>query len=227
MPMSLDCLGQTCLAPSLRLARRLQKKLRERRVGQNALQGVLSRLFLRVGCSLLYIAGFHSYQWLISCLVPGDAETIPGVSGIEGVSAGMEIDGWLRGRHIVVTRSLVLLAGGPSMMSLRLSTVEVRAGSCWSRHLMTGNICVQMRKLLVLFQFDSKYYHISCLLDQFVTDPAAIVIRATGHQMVSLCRSVCEEEKAQLLSPLMNSLYFLPQFGSTVFVFGVQCTFCC
>ena len=49
------------------------------------------------------------------------------------------------------------------------------------------------------------FYHISCLLDQFATDPAATVIRAIGHQMVSLCRSVCEEEKAQLLSPLMNS----------------------
>ena len=49
------------------------------------------------------------------------------------------------------------------------------------------------------------FYHISCFLDQFVTDPAATVIRATGNQTVSLCRSVCEEEKAQLLFPLMNS----------------------
>ena len=49
------------------------------------------------------------------------------------------------------------------------------------------------------------FYHISCYLEQFVTDPAATVNRATGHQMVSLCRSVFEEEKAQLLSPLMNS----------------------
>ena len=137
MPMSLDCLGQTCLTPSLRLARRLQKKkLSERRVGRSALQRVLSRLFLRVSCSLSYIAGFHSCQWRISCLFPGDAETIPGVSGIEDVSTSVETDGQLRGRHIVVTRSLVPLAGGPSMMSVRLSTVEVGAGSCWSRHLM-------------------------------------------------------------------------------------------
>ena len=48
------------------------------------------------------------------------------------------------------------------------------------------------------------FYHMACLLDQFVTDPAATVIRATGHQMVSLCRSVSEEEKAQLLYPLMS-----------------------
>ena len=63
-----------------------------------------------------------------------------------------------------------------------------------------------MRKLLVLFQVGSKFFNIFvCFADQFVTDPAATVIRATGHQMVSLCRSVCEEEKALLLSPLMNS----------------------
>ena len=41
----------------------------------------------------------------------GDAETIPGVSGNEEVSTGVETDGQLRGRHIVVTRSLVPLAG--------------------------------------------------------------------------------------------------------------------
>ena len=135
--MSLDSLGQTCLAPSLRLARRLQKKkLSERRVGRIALQRFLSRLFLIVGCSLFYIAGFQSYQRLFSCLFPGDAGTIPGVSGNEDVSTGVETDGQLRGRHIVVTRSLVPSAGGPSMISLRLFTVVVGAGSCWSRHLM-------------------------------------------------------------------------------------------
>ena len=130
MSLSLDCLGRTCLAPSLRLARQFQKKkLSERRVGRSALQRVLSGLFLRVGCSLFFIAGFQSYQWLFSCLFPGDAETISGVSGNEDVSTGVETDGQLKGRHIVVNRSLVLLAGGPSMMSLRLSTLEVGVGS--------------------------------------------------------------------------------------------------
>ena len=134
--MSLDCLGQTCLAPSVRLAGRLrEKKLSEKIVGRSALQRVLSQLFLRVGCSLFYIPGFQSFQWLISCLFPGDAETISGVSGNEDVSTGVETAGQLRGRHIVVTRSLVPLAGGPSMMSLRLSTVEVGAGSYSSRPL--------------------------------------------------------------------------------------------
>ena len=135
--MSLDCLGQTCLVPSLRLARRLLKKrLRRRKVGQSALQRVLSRLFLRICCSIFYIARFWSYQWLILCLFAGDAETIPVVSAYEVVSTGVETDYQLRGCHIVVTRNPVLLAGGPSMMSLRLSTDKIGAGTSWSRRLM-------------------------------------------------------------------------------------------
>ena len=130
MVMSLDCLGQTCLVPSLRLARRLQKKKpRERRVRLNALQRVLSRLFLRVGCSLFYITGFCHISGSFPVLFLDDAETISGVSGNEDVLTGVETDGQLRGRHIVVTRSLVSLAGGPNMMSLRLSTVEVETWS--------------------------------------------------------------------------------------------------
>ena len=121
----------------LRLARRLQRrKLSERKVGRSALQRVLSRLFLRVGCFLIYIAGFQSYQWLISFWFPGDAKTILWVTGNEDVSTGVVSDGQLRGRHIVITRSLVPLAGGPGMMSLRLSTVEVGTESCWNRRLM-------------------------------------------------------------------------------------------
>ena len=68
-----------------------------------------------------------------------------------------------------------------------------------------GNKCVQLRNLLVLFLVDSKCLPHLCLLDQFVTDPAATVNRDTGHQMVSLCRSTCEEVKAQMLSLLNNS----------------------
>ena len=56
-------------------------------------------------------------------LFAGDAETIPGVSGNEFVSTDVESDGQLKGRHIVVTRSLVPLAGGSSKMSPRLSTI--------------------------------------------------------------------------------------------------------
>ena len=146
MPISLDCLGQTCLDPSLRLVHRLQKKkLSERRVGRSALQRVFSRLFVRVGCSLFYIAGFQSYQWLVACLFPCDAETIPGVSGNEDVSTGVETDGQLRGRHIVVTRSLVLLAGGPQLDVPEAVHSRGRSRELLEQAFDDGNICVKMR----------------------------------------------------------------------------------
>ena len=199
LQLILVCLGQTCLVPSLRLTRRLRKKkLRERRIGQNALHRVISRLFPRVGCSLSYIEGFLSYQWLIFHVFAGDAGTIPGVSGNEDVSTGVETDGQLRGRHIVVTRSLVPLAGEAVHSRGRSRELLKRAFD-------DRNNCVQMRNLLVLIYDDSKFLPHLCLLDQFITDLAATVIRVTGPQMVSLCRSVCEKEKAQLLSPLMKS----------------------
>ena len=101
-----------------------RKKSQTKRAPKRPLTAVLeSWLFSILHCRFL------SYQWLIPCLSLGDAETIPGVSGNEDVSTGMETDGQLRGRHIVVTRILVPLAGSPSMKSLRLSTGEVGAGS--------------------------------------------------------------------------------------------------
>ena len=79
-----------------------------------------------------------------------------------------------------------------------------------------------------MFFVDSKFFlpHL-CLLHQFVTDPAAPVFRVIGHQMVSLICSVFQKEKAQLLSLFLNRWCFLHRFSSTVFVFGVQCTYLC
>ena len=43
------------------------------------------------------------------------------------------------------------------------------------------------------------------VLNQYSGNPSSSLIRATGHQLVSLCRSVVEEEKNQLLGPLIAS----------------------
>ena len=43
------------------------------------------------------------------------------------------------------------------------------------------------------------------LLDHFSADPAITPINATGRQLVSLCRSVCAEERAQILDPIVTS----------------------
>ena len=49
-----------------------------------------------------------------------------------------------------------------------------------------------------------KVIHQFCFFHPFVTDSAAIVVLATGHQIVSLCGSICEEEGSQLLILLLN-----------------------
>ena len=43
------------------------------------------------------------------------------------------------------------------------------------------------------------------VLDHFSADPAITPINATGHQLVSLCRSVCAEERAQIVDPIVTS----------------------
>ena len=156
--MSLNCLGQMCLVPSLRLARRFQKKKpRERRVRQNALQRVLSPLFLRVGCSLFYIAGFCHISGSFPVLLLGDAETIPGASGNEEVSTGVETDGQLRGRHIVVTKSLVPFAGGPQHDVPEAVYSRGRSRDLLEWAFDDGNYCARLRNLLVSFQDGSKF----------------------------------------------------------------------
>ena len=180
-----------------------RKKSQTKSAPKSTLTSVLESWLL----SILHCR-FLSHQWVIPCLFPGDAETIPGVSGNEDVSTGVETDGQLRGRHIVVTRSLVPLTGGPQHDVPEAVHSRGRSRELLERAFDDGNSFAQMRTLLVLFQVGSKFLPVLFLcrsVDQFVTDPAATVIRATGHQMVSLCRFVSEEEKAQLLSPLMNS----------------------
>ena len=109
-----------------------KKKCQTKRVPKSPLIAVLeSWLLSNLLCRFLLILFAHFLSLFRWC------RNDSGVSGNEDVSTGVETDEQLRGRHIFVTRSLVPLAGGPSMMSLRLSTVEVGAGSCWSRHLMT------------------------------------------------------------------------------------------
>ena len=65
------------------------------------------------------------------------------------------------------------------------------------------------------FQFSSLWVpHLLICLDHFAVDPAITPVNATGHQLVTLCRSVCAEERAQILDPLMGSEYFSMRFVS-------------
>ena len=57
-------------------------------------------------------------------------------------------------------------------------------------------------------------------LDPFPVDPAIARINATGHQLVTLCCSICAEETAQVLDPLMGSKYLTTNFIAFVVFFS-------
>ena len=44
-------------------------------------------------------------------------------------------------------------------------------------------------------------------LDHFPVDPATSPVNATGQQLVTLCRSICAEERAQILDQLLGNMY--------------------
>ena len=43
------------------------------------------------------------------------------------------------------------------------------------------------------------------LLDHFSAHPAIIPINSTGPQLVTLCRPICAEERAQIFDPIVTS----------------------
>ena len=131
----------------------------------------------------------------------------------------METDGQFKGRHLVVTKTLIPGAQNDVLEAVRS---HIRSRKLLKQAFDDGSICIQMRNILILFLNESSFFspHF-CFLDQFVNDPAATVIRAAGHQMVPFCCLMCQEGKAQLLSPILNNEYFFSRFGSVV---CIMCT---
>ena len=103
--------------------------LRRRMSGKGALEKDLSRLLLRVRFCVIYIVDLFLSQWLVILVFVGDAEFAPRVSGRGNASTGVETDDQPKVRGAVVTRHLVLLTGGFSMTSLKVSTLGVKVGS--------------------------------------------------------------------------------------------------
>ena len=128
------------------------KKSQTKRAPKNPLTAVLESWLLSIlHCRYFHISGSFPVLFL------GDAETIPGVSGNEEVSTGVETDGQLRGRHIVVTRSLVPLVGRSQHDVPEAVHSRGRSRELLERAFEDGNSCARMRNLLVLFQVGSKF----------------------------------------------------------------------
>ena len=129
-----------------------RKKSRTKRASKSPLTAVLESWLLSIlHCRFCHNSGSFPVLFL------GDAETIPRISGNEEVSTGMETDGQLRGRHIVVTRSLVPLAGGPQHDVPEAVHNRGRSRELLERAFDDGNSCARLRNLLVLFHVGSKF----------------------------------------------------------------------
>ena len=143
--------------------------------------------------------GTVEYSWYF--IGVSEAATIS--SGWDDIPTEAETRSPVQRRRSVVTKRLVPLAG----------IVAVPFASS-SR---------ERRRELLEEAFDKVMYHLRCgyfvvitdcssflvlvVLDQFTNDPVATPINATGHQLVTLCRAICAEERARTLQPLISSKF--------------------
>ena len=116
--------------------------------GEGALEKDLSRLFLTVRFSLIYIVDLFLGQWFIIPVFASDAEFAPRVSGRDEVPTGVETDGQ---------------TPGIASCGLQSDVSEVVHSLCRSWELMEqafddGKNHVRMRNLLVLFLIGSRFH---------------------------------------------------------------------
>ena len=107
--MSRGLLRLTCRCSSLMLLLSVWRSMSRK----GALEKNLSRLLLGISFSLIYIVESFLGQWFIIFVFvfAGVAKFAAKVSGIDDVTTGVETDGQPMGRHAVVTRRLLPLAG--------------------------------------------------------------------------------------------------------------------
>ena len=127
----------------------------------------------------------------------GAAGDIPCFSGAGDVSTEAEVRHKRRRKHAVITRRFVPLS--QAQLSLELTS---GAEKNWNRPL-TLVMLISSEDTLGLVPCGLRIL-LNCL-GHFPHDPAFTPVRDTGHQLLTLCRSVCAEEKAQILDPLMGS----------------------
>ena len=206
--MNLGWLGQTCLFPSLWLARRLQKKrLREKK--SRTKRAPKSRLTVVLESWLLSI--IHCRDLVISVAhFPSVSRWCRKHSGIfrNWRCIYRRGDWWaVEGASHSCYQEPGTAGWGPQHDILEAVHSRGRKREVLElleRSFDDGKISIQMRNLLALFHVDSNFSPLFCFF------------RSARHRSSCHCNSchwssdgffispICEEEKAQLLSPLMN-----------------------
>ena len=149
--------------------------------------------------SVLYFGKFTTIHYELS--FPGAVSDGPCFSEAGDVSTEAEKRHMRRRKETVITRRLVPLLSGQGPGPVDVGSHE-RSRVMLEQAFDDGN-----------FEFKSGYLrfgslwvpHLLNCLDPFAVDPAITPVRATGHQLVKLCRSVCAEERLQILDTLMGS----------------------
>ena len=155
--------------------------------------------------------GTVKYSWYFT----GVSEAAMTSSGCDDIPTEAETGSQVRGRRAVVTRRLVPLVGiapVPFASSSHKRSLELleKAFDNGMYHIRCGYFLVihACSSFLVLF-----------VSAHFSNDPVATPINATEHQFVTLCKSICAEERAQVLESLMSSKYYC----RTIHVFSLAC----
>ena len=149
--MSLDCLGQTCLVPSLRLARRLQKS-RTKRASKSPLTAVLqSWLLSSLHCRFLFMSVAHSL--FISRWCRNDSGSFRRRRCVDWRGDWWAVEG---ASHSCYQEP------GTVGWGAQYGVPEAVHSRGRSRELLEqafdhGKTCAQMRNLLVLFHVGSKF----------------------------------------------------------------------
>ena len=167
-----------------------------------ALRQALPWKFCQVcSISVLYFGNLGTIRYEFS--FPGAASDGPCFYEAGNVSTEAEVRHMRRRKQAVITRRLVPL-GGHKPGPVDVGSHE-RSRVMLEQAFDDGNIEFKRGYL----RFGSLWVpHFLNCLDHFAVDPAITPVRATGHQLVTLCRSVCAEDRAQILIPLMGSKSF-------------------
>ena len=108
-----------------------------------------------------------------------------------------------RSKSAIITRRFVLFARSTS------APIEFGSRECsehyWSR--LSLMVCINSNEDASCSSFPWRFLNAVFVSDQVAADPAITTINATGHQLVTLCRSICGEDRAQILDPIVRSEY--------------------
>ena len=130
---------------------------------------------------------------MVFCIVGTEKET--GGDGAREVSTGVESESVVRRRRAVVTVRLIPLAAGPHFCLPAADSSQTRSRQLLEKAFDQGIFCAKEYYSSITPRLLHVCDSFLPLSDQYSGDPSSSLIQATGHQLVSLCRSVVEEEK--------------------------------